>query len=125
MKLDMFKTAVLGSVITLCGAVFPASAAEGLHVSVPFSFMVGGTKMPAGDYSVTQSENGMVTLSGSKASAMVLTVPADYSKSNTTGLNFTSSADSPVLTGIQVSGSVSREIPNHSAERKAVLASAR
>jgi hypothetical protein len=92
---------------------------------VPFSFLVGGTKMPAGDYNVTQSENGMVTLTGAKASAMVLTVPADYSKSNTTGLNFTASADSPVLTGIQVSGAVTREIPNHSAERKAVLASAR
>jgi len=125
MKLDMFKTAVLGSVITLCGAAVPASAAEGLHVSVPFSFVVAGTKLPAGDYNITQSDNGMVTLTGTKASAMVLTVPADYSKNNTTGLNFTASADSPVLTSIQVSGAVSREIPNHSAERKAVLASAR
>jgi hypothetical protein len=125
MKLNMLKTAVLGSVITFCGAVLPASAAEGLHVSIPFSFVVNGTKMPAGDYNITQSENGMVTVSGAKASAMVLTVPADYSKNNATGLNFTSSADSPVLTGIQVSGAVSREIPNRSAERKAVLVSAR
>jgi hypothetical protein len=125
MKLNMIKTMVLGTVMVLGGAVLPASAAEGLRVSVPFSFIVGGAKMPAGDYSVTQSENGMVTLSGAKASAMVLTVPADYSKSNTTGLNFTSTTDSPVLTSIQVSGAVSREIPNHSAERKASLASAR
>jgi hypothetical protein len=125
MKLNMFKTIVLGSVMTLGGAVLPASAAEGLHVNVPFSFMVGTTKMPAGEYSVTQSENGMVLLTGSKASAMVLTVPSDYTKTNTTGLAFTQSADSPVLTSIQVSGAVSREIPNHSAERKAALASAR
>ena len=125
MKLNMFKTIFLGSVMTLGGAVLPASAAEGLRVNVPFSFMVGTTKMPAGEYSVTQSDNGMVTLAGSKASAMVLTVPSDYTKTNTTGLAFTSSADSPVLTSIQVSGAVSREIPNHSAERKAVLASAR
>jgi hypothetical protein len=125
MKLDMFKTLAIGSVMTLAGAVLPASAAEGLRVSVPFAFSVNGTKLPAGNYSVTQSENGMVTLSGAKASAMVLTVPADYSKTNTSGLGFTASSENPVLTSILVSGSVSREIPNHSGERKANLASAR
>jgi hypothetical protein len=125
MKLNMFKTLVIASVMTVTGAVLTASAAERLHVSVPFSFMVGGTKLPAGDYSITQSENGMVTLIGSKSSAMVLTVPADYTKSNVTGLSFTASEVSPVLTSIQISGAVSREIPVHTGERKAALASAR
>ena len=111
--------------MTIGGAVLPASAAERLHVNVPFSFMVGSTKMPAGEYNITQSENGMVMLSGTKASAMVLTVPADYTKNNTSGLAFTANADNPVLTSIQISGAVSRDIPNHSAERKAALASAR
>jgi hypothetical protein len=122
MKQKMFKTLVLSGVIAISGAVLPASAAETLHVSVPFSFMVGGAKMAAGDYNITQSDNGMVTLVGAKTSVMVLTVPSDYSKGNTSALSFTSGA----LTSIEVSGSVSREIPLHTgSERKAALASAR
>ena len=125
MKLNMFKTTMIASVIAISGAVLTASAAERLHVNVPFSFMVGNTKMAAGDYNITQAENGMVTLSGAKTSAMVLTVPAD-SKGNTTGLSFTSTESNPVLSSIQVSGSVAREIPLHNgADRKVVLASAR
>ena len=125
MKQNMFKTLVLASVITLTGAVLPAAAAERLHVSVPFSFMAGGAKLPAGEYNITQSENGMVVMAGSKASAMFLTVPAEYSKDGTTSLSFTSSETAPVLTGIQISGSVSREIPMRNSDRKAILASAR
>lgn len=125
MKQNMFKTLVLGSVITLTGAVLPAAAAERLHVSVPFSFMVGGAKLPAGEYNITQSENGMVIMSGNKASAMFLTVPAESTKGGATSLSFTSSNAAPVLTGIQISGSVSREIPIRNSDRKAILASAR
>jgi hypothetical protein len=126
MKQHMFKTILIASVMTVSGAVLPASAAEALHVKVPFSFLVGNAKMAAGDYSITQSENGMVTLSGAKTSAMVLTVPADYSKTNATGLSFTSVDANPVLTSIQVSGAISREIPLHNgADRKAALVSAR
>jgi hypothetical protein len=126
MKQNMFKTILVASVVTVSGAVLPACAAETLHVSVPFSFTAGNAKMAAGDYSISQSENGMVTLSGTKTSAMVLTVPADYSSANLTGLSFTSIDANPVLTSIQVSGAVSREIPLHGgAERKAALASTR
>jgi len=126
MKLNMFKTTVIASAIALSGAALSASAAERLHVNVPFSFMVGNTKMAAGDYNISQSENGMVTLSGTKTSAMVLTVPAEYAKNNGTGLSFASTDSSPVLTSIQVSGAVSREIPLHNfADRKVALASAR
>lgn len=126
MKQNMFKTIVLSSVMTISAAVLPASAAERLHVTVPFSFVVGGAKMAAGDYNITESENGMVTLVGAKTSAMVLTVPAEYSKGSSTALSFTSSDSNPVLTSIQVSGSLSRGIPQHSStERKAVLSSAR
>jgi hypothetical protein len=125
MKQNMFKTLVIAGVITISGAVLPASAAERLHVSVPFSFMVSGTKMAAGDYNIIQSDNGIVTLEGAKTSAMVLTVPSDYSKGNTAALSFTKSESNPVLTSIQISGSVSREIPQHATERKVALASAR
>jgi hypothetical protein len=125
MKLNTIKSLVLGCVMTLAAAVLPASAAERLHVTVPFSFIVGGTKMPAGDYNITQSPSGMVTLSSAKASAMVLTVPADYTKSDLSALNFTPNTDSPVLTSINISGSFSRQIPVRNAERKAVLASSR
>jgi hypothetical protein len=86
--------------------------------------MVGNTKMAAGDYSITESENGMVTISGAKTSAMVLTVPG-ATKGDASALSFTADAN-PVLTAIAVTGSVSREIPLHSAaDRKPALVSAR
>jgi copper(I)-binding protein len=125
MKQNMFKTLVLTGVVAISGAVFPASAAENLHVNVPFSFMVGSAKMAPGNYTISQSDNGMITVVGSKSSAMVLSVPSDYTKGDKTALNFTSENNTPVLTQIQVSGSVSREIPLRSNERKALLASAR
>jgi hypothetical protein len=125
MKLNMFKTLTFASVITITGAASLASAAERLHVSVPFSFMIGNTKMAAGDYNITQSENGMVTIEGAKTSAMFLTVPGESKESAVSALSFTADA-SPVLKAIAVSGSVSREIPLHSAaDRKPALVSAR
>lgn len=125
MKLFSLKTIAIGSILSLAGAALPAFAVENLHVRVPFSFMVGGTKMPAGEYTISQSENGMMTLSSQKASAMVLTVPSDYSKNNATGLSFTSADQNPVLTTVQVGGAISREIPQRSADRKANLVSSR
>lgn len=123
MKQNMFKTIVLSGVIAL--SALPATAAEALHVHVPFSFVAGGAKLAAGDYNITQSENGVVTLVGEKTSAMVLTVPAGYTSGAETKLSFSSSNADKVLTSIQVGGFQGREIPLHSAERQNVLASAR
>lgn len=125
MKQKMFKTCLVTGVMIILGAALPVSAAERLHVTVPFSFTVGGARMAAGDYAITQSENGIVTFLGAKTSAMVLSVPADYVKGNGNVISFASRASSQVLTGIQVSGA-SREIPNHSsAEQSAAVAMAR
>lgn len=125
MKLNMFKTLTFASVITMTGTAALASAADRLHVSVPFSFMVGNTKMAAGDYNITQSDNGMVTIEGAKTSAMVLTVPGNLKENAASALSFSGDAN-PVLKAIAVSGSVSREIPLHtSADRKPALVSAR
>jgi hypothetical protein len=125
MKLNTFKKLTIATVITITGAASLASAADRLHVSVPFSFMVGNTKMAAGDYSITQSENGMVTIEGAKTSAMVLTVPGEMTGKATSALSFTGDSN-PTLKAIVVSGSVSREIPLHSAtDRKPALVSAR
>jgi len=125
MKLNTFKRLSIASVITITAAASLASAAERLRVSVPFSFMVGNTKMAAGNYSITQSENGMVTIEGAKTSAMVLTVPGEITGNTTSALSFTGDSN-PVLKAIVVSGSVSREIPLHgAADRKPALVSAR
>ncbi len=111
MKLDMFKTVFIGSVMTIAGAALPVSAAQ-LHVTVPFSFSVAGTTLPAGEYNVSESDNGILTLSGYKGSAMVMTTPSDYSRNALTGLDFVTGADKTrVLTGIQISGALGREIP--------------
>lgn len=125
MKLDIFKTCVVTGFMIFCGGALPTFAAEKLQVTVPFSFTVGGAKMAAGDYAITESDNGLVTFLGTKTSAIVLSVPADYTKGNGSVINFAASQSDPVLTGIQVSGG-SREIPHHNAsERKIAIISAR
>ncbi len=122
MKLN---TLAIASLMTVSATASLMSAAETLRVNVPFSFMVGSTKMAAGDYSITQSANGMVTIEGAKSSAMVLTVPGEMKNKSANALSFTGDAN-PVLTSIAVDGSVSREIPVHStADRKPALVSAR
>jgi hypothetical protein len=122
MKLN---TLAIASLMTLSAAASLASAADVLRVNVPFSFMVGNTKMAAGDYSVTQSENGMVTIEGAKSSAMFLTVPGEMKNKSSNALSFTGDRN-PVLTSIAVNGSISREIPVHNAaDRKPALVSAR
>ncbi len=122
MKLNTFKTVLIAGALSMGASVSPALAGERIHVSVPFSFTVGTTKMAAGDYNVTESENGLVTIAGDKTSAIFLTVPGDSKDKN--ALSFMDNANRN-LTAIEVSGAQSREIPMHSTARKVAFVSSR
>jgi len=74
MKRQMFALTLLTG-LTCSGlfAQYPAADAK-----IPFDFAMGKSVMPAGEYRVTQSSNGLVTIRelGGKHSAMTLTTPA-------------------------------------------------
>lgn len=122
MKLNKVRTVLIASALSFVGGVSPAAAAERLHVTVPFSFTVGDTKMAAGVYNITESENGLVTIAGSKTSAIFLTVPGD--NKDRSALSFESNP-SHTLTAIDVSGAQSREVPVHGSDRKVSFVRAR
>jgi hypothetical protein len=110
MKQVIFKTIAFAGALMISGAAFTASAGERLRVNVPFSFMVGNTQFAAGEYRIEASDNGLLTLQGEKSAAMVLTTPAEMTKSGTTGLRFTSNNSHAYLTTVQVEGEAAREL---------------
>ena len=61
----------------LAGGSLAASAAENLRVNVPFSFVLAGLEFQAGQYTLEQSNSGVLTLQGEGHGAMAITVPAE------------------------------------------------
>jgi hypothetical protein len=100
------------SAVALVGSVTPILAESHglLRVSVPFSFTVAGTKMPAGDYSIEQSGEGGTMIFHSlagKKSVMVLTAPSGYNPSaHGASLTFNRVGGDAVLTSISTESSV-------------------
>jgi len=75
---SVIKRAIVAVVVLLASAV--AAQAETLEVKVPFAFIVGSTKMPAGTYRLERgSMSSSVMLirgeNGNTAQAFVLTTP--------------------------------------------------
>ena len=86
-----------------------------MRVSVPFDFTVAGTKMPAGDYSISETgEAGTLVIHclSSKRSVMVLTGPGSVSNGKTeAGLTFERHNGTPVLTRVMTDSSIARSLP--------------
>lgn len=102
--------------LALAGAslAIPALADSNfLHVNVPFAFVAGGKKLPAGTYTLRLSESGQIIfVLGPGQSSMVNGVPTgalnDGSKSS---LVFKRYGADEYLVGIQTAGIGSRSIP--------------
>jgi len=78
MKLTFSKMiAVVG---VLAGGCLSASAAEAVRVNVPFSFVLAGLEFQPGQYTVAESNNGVLTVTGEGRGAMVMTIPAEMGK---------------------------------------------
>jgi hypothetical protein len=95
----------------LLGGSLAASAAEHLAVDVPFSFVLAGLEFQPGHYSVDESSNGVLTVSGGGHGALVLTTPAEMTRAGAgTALRFANDGREYHLIGVQVEGEVSRSV---------------
>ena len=100
-----------------------ASAAE-LTCRVPFGFVVNGTELPAGNYSIaSQGFGGALMLRGYRKSAVVMTVPGDR-RADQVGLAkvvFLRTGDRYTLIEVWTTDGVARAIPGarKSAEERA------
>ena len=106
-------------VLASAGAVEAADNSHYLKVNVPFAFTVAGEPFGAGQYQITEDQNGIVTLQGAGKGAAVISTPLETSKpKETTGLRFANSASRDLI-GIALEGEGSRAI----AESKVAMAS--
>jgi hypothetical protein len=90
-----------------------ASAAE-VKCHVPFSFVVNGATLPAGDYSISGSYGGALLLRGFRKSALVMTVLEDR-RTDRLGLAkavFLRTGDRYTLIEVWTTDGLGRSIPN-------------
>jgi hypothetical protein len=105
----VFATAVLAS------ALSGFASAASLHVHIPFGFVVGNSKLPAGDY-VIQEDNGtgivFLQNQAAKSAAAVLSFTGRSSfQDQAPRLVFERRNGQTVLTQIQTSSTPSRMLP--------------
>ena len=132
MKIQSVKSMIAAGLLTLtAAAVAPAQSANSLVVNVPFAFIVGGTKLAAGAYSIQEaSENGLLLIQSRNPglSVAVLTRSGgSYQGNDDSGLVFERNADGEaVLSKVQMAGEPERILGVHSsAAGKTTLVSAK
>ena len=109
MKLNFFQFVAIAGV--LLGGSLTASAAERLIVNVPFSFVVAGLEFQPGQYTVDQNNSGVLTVYGEGHGAVVITTPAELSKSNAaSSLRFVTDGHEYHLVGVRMDGETDRAI---------------
>lgn len=105
---------VLTMALTAIAGASPAHADQMLTTTVPFDFIVGDARLPAGDYIVTEmSQDGMVSIASKdrERTAFVLTVRAVFDrKASTTELVFERFGGQNFLSQIIGEGRQGREI---------------
>ena len=87
-----------------------ASAADSIHANVPFSFVLAGKVFPAGKYTVTQTDTGVIVVQGQGTAAIALSVPADVMNARVPGLRFTNNNGHEYLVSVE-SYSSARTVP--------------
>lgn len=101
-----FKTTLLfGGLVALATCLSAESAL--MNVNVPFTFIAGGTVMPAGNYTIEQPAiHGVLLLRGSQpnSTAMVLAVDGGPSGATHAGVTFSRRGAEVVLSTVTVPG---------------------
>jgi len=114
MKINIVRAALLAFAVSGTAAV--ARADERLVVHVPFSFIVGTTELPAGDYVVTEdfSENqGVLRIESvnGRVNLYALSIAADEPRPLQSELVFEKFENRYFLSKVAGEGGLSREIP--------------
>src|SRR5579863_3468496 len=100
-------------------AALPASGADltPLRVNVPFAFTAGKTAMPAGQYTVYESDSHVITIRGAKSAIMVLSLPGAESENEPNALGFERSGNGFALRTVRATGRPSSILPSTNGEK--------
>ena len=95
-----------------------AETAHSMNVSVPFPFVVAGQSFDPGDYRVSESDSGVVTVQGNGKAAVVISLPEGEARGEAPSVRFTSNASREYLSGVIVDGAGIRSVPVHAFEER-------
>ena len=110
--MKLFNTLGAIGLLAFAAASSAAPIADSMRVHVPFAFVVAGQEFAPGDYTVRQSDSGIVSVQGAGKAAMTLSYPAEPVRGDAPGLRFASSQEKRYLVGIQ-GEALARSIPVH------------
>ena len=116
-------TGLLGALAL--GTTFASAAPGGdpMHVDIPFSFVVAGKVFPAGQYTVQETDSGIILVRGQGAAAMALSLPGNALKSGSLpAVQFTSNNGREYLAAVQDQISA-RTVPLHPIETRTLTLS--
>jgi hypothetical protein len=120
--MKLFKTFGMTGVLALAGLTLSSLAQAGtvtdsMRVHVPFAFVVAGQQFAAGDYTVQQTDSGIVWVRGGGKAALTLSFPAATVPGRAPGLRFAKSEEKAYLVGVQ-GQELGRSIPMHTYEQR-------
>ncbi len=108
--MKIFTTAVFAA-FALSDVAGAATASHNLRVTVPFAFVVAGEQFKPGNYEVTETQNGVITVQGEGKAAAVLSIPGQSPSATVVStVSFKNSRSQSYLSGIAVEGE-SRLVP--------------
>jgi len=110
---NKLSTLLAFSAIGMSLAALPAFAGDltPLRVNVPFAFTAGKTAMPAGQYTVYESESHVITIRGAKSAVMVLSTPGTETDNEPNALGFERSGNGFSLRTVRATGRPSSVLP--------------
>ena len=103
---NKLTTLLAFSAVGMSLAALPAFGSDltPLHVTVPFAFTAGKTAMPAGQYTVYESDTHVITIRGAKSAIMVLSSPGTESDNEPNALGFERSGNGFALRTVRATG---------------------
>jgi hypothetical protein len=115
------KKTILAVVVALCVSALAGAATFGqVRIQAPVAFTVGGTALPAGQYSIAQVTTAgviQITNTATLSSVMVIGKPISSSTSLPSRATFTKSDGSYVLDQVSLPSGISYELPLHAGAR--------
>ena len=100
-----------------------ANAADAMRVNVPFTFVVSGKVFPAGQYTVQETDTGVILVQGQGTAAVALSIPGVQAKADSLpGLHFRASNGQEYLVAVD-SDAGSRAVPMHALETRTLTLS--
>jgi hypothetical protein len=117
---NTLKTLFAFSAVGLTLAALPAFGGDLLqpiHVNVPFAFTAGKTTMPAGEYTVYESDTHLVTLRGNTRSIMILATAGNDPQDEKSSLGFERTSTGFQLRSVHAAGRPVSVVPAVAAEK--------